>query len=104
MRSFFILRHYGLHNIISIQVILVTGGNTGIGYETVKELLLKNAKVYSASRSVEKAQRAADKLKKDTGTAPVLIQLDLGDIPSIKRAAAEFLSQENRLDVLFNSA
>lgn len=82
----------------------MTGGNAGIGYQTVKELLVKNAKVYSASRSIEKAQIAADKMKKEVGKAPILIQLDLGNLSSVKKAATEFLSQENKLDILFNNA
>jgi len=37
------------------KVILVTGGNTGIGKETCKQLLVKDAKVYLAARSATKA-------------------------------------------------
>ncbi|GJJ10480.1 hypothetical protein Clacol_004706 [Clathrus columnatus] len=89
---------------LSGKIIFITGGNAGCGYQTVKELLLKNAKVYSAARSVEKAQIAADQLKRDIGKSPILIQLDLGDLASVKRAALDFLSKEDRLDVLFNNA
>lgn len=82
----------------------MTGGNTGIGFHTVRELLLKNAKVYLAARSPSKAKEAIEKLEKETGKESILLQLDLGDLNSIKKAAREFLSKENKLDILFNNA
>ncbi|KAF7303475.1 Short-chain dehydrogenase/reductase family protein [Mycena indigotica] len=87
------------------KVILVTGGNTGIGYETVKQLLLKNATVYLAARSPEKAAIAIAQLKAETnGKEAVFLQLDLADLPSVKKAAEAFLAQEEKLDVLINNA
>ncbi|KAF7296233.1 Short-chain dehydrogenase/reductase family protein [Mycena chlorophos] len=88
------------------KVIIVTGGNTGIGYETVKQLLLKNAKVYLAARSAEKANTAIEALRAETsskGTA-VFLALDLSDLESVKKAAAEFLEKDAKLDVLINNA
>jgi NAD(P)-dependent dehydrogenase (short-subunit alcohol dehydrogenase family) len=81
----------------------VTGGNTGIGYETVKQLLLKNAKVYLAARSVDKAAAAIKRLEGETKKSAVFLQLDLADLPSVRRAAESFLAQEARLDILFNN-
>ncbi|KAF8522624.1 NAD(P)-binding protein [Hysterangium stoloniferum] len=89
---------------LSGKVTLVTGGNSGIGYHTVRHLLLKNAKVYLAARSVSKAAEAIAKLKEDTGKEAIMLKLDLGDLPSIKKAAAEFLQKEEGLDILFNNA
>ncbi|GAA5857655.1 hypothetical protein JCM8547_004317 [Rhodosporidiobolus lusitaniae] len=40
------------------KVVIVTGANTGVGFETAKQLVLKNAKVYVASRSEEKGTKA----------------------------------------------
>ncbi|KAF7303594.1 NAD(P)-binding protein [Mycena indigotica] len=51
------------------QVILVTGGNSGIGFETVKALLAHNAKVYLAARSKSKATEAINALEAATGNA-----------------------------------
>ena len=76
---------------LSGKVIIVTGANTGIGYETAKELLKKNAKVYLACRSTEKAEKAIAKLKEETGKEGIFLQLDLGELKSIKKAAEEFL-------------
>ncbi|KAJ7809844.1 NAD-P-binding protein [Mycena olivaceomarginata] len=88
---------------LSGKIVLVTGGNTGIGYETVKQLLLKNAKVYLAARSVDKAAAAIKRLEGETKKSAVFLQLDLADLPSVRRAAESFLAQEARLDILFNN-
>ncbi|KAF8195242.1 hypothetical protein K438DRAFT_1968560 [Mycena galopus ATCC 62051] len=88
---------------LSGKIILVTGGNTGIGYETVKQLLLKNAKVYLAARSPDKAAAAIKRLEIETKKTAIFLQLDLADLPSVRRAAESFLAQEDRLDILFNN-
>ncbi|VDB92602.1 unnamed protein product [Peniophora sp. CBMAI 1063] len=89
---------------LSGKVMIVTGGNAGVGKETVKALLLHNAKVYMASRNSEKARAAIDELRQETGKEAIFMQLDLSDLESIKQAAAVFLSQETVLHVLFNNA
>ncbi|RPD56664.1 NAD(P)-binding protein [Lentinus tigrinus ALCF2SS1-7] len=89
---------------LSGQVILVTGGNVGIGYETVKVLLQRNAKVYLAARSKAKADAAIASLKDTTGKEAIFLELDLANLAAIKRAADEFLSKEHELHVLFNNA
>ncbi|KAL6302935.1 NAD(P)-binding protein [Sparassis latifolia] len=86
------------------QVIIVTGGNAGIGRETVKALLSHNAKVYMAGRNPEKMQLAIKELQEETGREALPMVVDLADLSSIKAAAEEFLSKEERLDVLFNNA
>ncbi|KAJ7725305.1 NAD-binding protein [Mycena maculata] len=88
---------------LSGKVTLVTGGTTGIGYETVKQLLLKNAKVYLAARSPDKAAAAIKRLEKETNKSAIFIQLDLADLPSVRKAAETFLAHESRLDILFNN-
>ncbi|KAJ7751887.1 NAD-binding protein [Mycena maculata] len=85
------------------KIVLVTGRNTGIGYHTVKHLLLKNAKVYLAARSAEKGAAAIHQLEKETGKKALFLQLDLADLVSVRRAATEFLEREPRLDILFNN-
>ena len=80
------------------------GGNRGIGKETVRALLQRNATVYMASRNRDAAFAAIKELKDDTGKAARFLHLDLISIHSIRRAAHEFLSKESRLDVLINGA
>ncbi|KAJ7617248.1 NAD(P)-binding protein [Roridomyces roridus] len=89
---------------LSGKVVIVTGGYSGIGYETVKQLLLKNAKVYLAGRSSDKAATAIQSLEAETKGKAFFLQLDLGDLPSVRKAAENFLEKEEKLDILFNNA
>ncbi|KAF5340805.1 hypothetical protein D9758_017655 [Tetrapyrgos nigripes] len=86
------------------KVMIVTGGNTGIGKETVKALLEKNAKVYLGACNQAKAEAAIEDLRQKTGKEAMWVKLDLADLKSVKAAAEEFSSKEERLDVLFNNA
>ncbi|KAG2009781.1 hypothetical protein CC2G_012670 [Coprinopsis cinerea AmutBmut pab1-1] len=86
------------------KVIIVTGGNSGIGYDTVKALLEHEATVYIVSRNESKALPVIDELEKETGKRALYIQAELSDLSSVKRAAEQFLSKEDRLDILYNNA
>ncbi|KAL0066451.1 short-chain alcohol dehydrogenase [Marasmius tenuissimus] len=76
---------------LSGRVVMVTGGNTGIGYETAKAVLAKNAKVYIACRSSEKGQSAITRLREQTGKDAHFLKLDLSSFASIEQAVQEFL-------------
>ncbi|EUC48590.1 hypothetical protein COCMIDRAFT_33871 [Bipolaris oryzae ATCC 44560] len=91
------------------SIILVTGGNTGIGYETVKALYAssKPYKVLMGSRSLEKASDAISKLKTEVPESKSeveAIQLDIEDDESIEKAFEEVKSKYGRLDTLVNNA
>ncbi|KAM5535833.1 hypothetical protein V8D89_010451 [Ganoderma adspersum] len=86
------------------RVAIVTGGNTGIGKETIKALLQHNAKVYLAARSKEKADAAIAELNAATGKEALFLELDLASLASVKKAAEDFLSKEQELHILFNNA
>ena len=86
------------------KVMIVTGGNTGIGKETVKVLLQHNAKVYLAARSRSKAEAAIKDLKDETGKDAIFLELDLSSLASVRKAAEEFLNKEHELHILFNNA
>ncbi|KAG8862434.1 hypothetical protein FRB96_001505 [Tulasnella sp. 330] len=86
---------------LSGKVVIVTGGNSGIGKHTA--LLNKNAKVYMASRSQEKAEAAINDLKRETGKEAIFLELDLASLHKVTRAAQEFKSKEKELHILFNS-
>ncbi|KAE8138690.1 short chain dehydrogenase [Aspergillus pseudotamarii] len=89
------------------QVIVVTGGNVGLGYETIRQLSEHNpARIYLATRSRDKAERAITDLQQANPkfTSIRFLELDLASFESVKAAAAEFLSQESRLDILVNNA
>ncbi|KAJ3753654.1 short chain dehydrogenase [Lentinula raphanica] len=93
---------------LSGRVAIVTGGNTGLGYITVRELARKGARVYMLSRTDARAFAAIDKIKGELG--PELnpqveyINFDLLSLNSAKKAADTFLQKEKRLDVLVNNA
>lgn len=89
------------------QVYIVTGSNTGVGKELAQILYSKNAKVYIAARSEERANKAIEEIKKAAPTstgALVFLSLDLGDLTTIKASVGRFLALEEKLDVLFNNA
>jgi NAD(P)-dependent dehydrogenase (short-subunit alcohol dehydrogenase family) len=88
---------------LSGKVIIVTGANTGVGFETAKALLAHNARVYVAARNQEKAEAAIEQLKTVTGVQALFLKLDLANLKSVKAAAEEFLSKEKELHVLFNN-
>ncbi|CAL1712016.1 unnamed protein product [Somion occarium] len=86
------------------RVVIVTGGNAGVGKETVKALLEHDAKVYMGCRSKSKAEVAMKELKEATGKDAIFLELDLSSLESVKCAAQEFLSKENELHILFLNA
>lgn len=71
---------------------------------TVQALLQHNAKVYMATRSKEKAEKAIASLKEATGKEAIFHELDLSSLASVKKSAEEFLAKEHELHILFNNA
>ena len=87
------------------KVAVVTGANTGVGYHTALELLRKGAKVYVAARNEEKAKAAISKMAAEAGGKQAsFLQLDLADLHSVKKAAAEIKRMESRVDILIANA
>lgn len=90
---------------LSGKTFLVTGANTGIGKETVRNLAGRGARVVMAGRSEERNREAIREIASDTGNTDLdWIPLDLGDLASVRAAAATFLASGDRLDVLINNA
>ncbi|RDW68636.1 putative estradiol 17 beta-dehydrogenase [Coleophoma crateriformis] len=89
------------------KVYIVSGANSGMGQELSRVLYAKNAKVYVACRSEEKATKAIAQIKKAAPKSNgklVFLSLDLADLNKVKAAAQSFLAQESKLHVLFNNA
>lgn len=87
------------------KVAIVTGANTGIGYETALDLFKKGAKVYVACRNEEKALSAMARMKANGGTGELIYgHLDLASLRSVKAFANFITSTEQRLDLLVNNA
>ena len=87
------------------KVVVVTGGNSGIGFGAVKAFARKGADTVLACRSPERGQAALEALKADVPAAKAEVMLlDLASLASIERFATEFTERYSRLDVLANNA
>jgi NAD(P)-dependent dehydrogenase (short-subunit alcohol dehydrogenase family) len=83
---------------------IVTGANTGIGFEAAKALAGKGARVLLGCRDQAKAEDAMARIRQATPAADVaFLPLDLADLASVREAAA-IAAREPRLDVLLNNA
>ena len=96
------------------RVFLITGGSSGIGFETAKILYHLNGTVYITSRSASSAEAAVQSIlsftphasqvgKSARGTLKYLI-LNLSDLSTIKSSATTLLKEVNRLDVVWHNA
>ncbi|CAH1760046.1 14592_t:CDS:2 [Entrophospora sp. SA101] len=82
------------------KVVAITGGNTGIGYVTCRELARKNAHVFVLSRSIERGKAAVEKIKQETKNQNVeFLQLDLQSLKSVKECAESFLARKLPLHI-----
>lgn len=87
------------------RVAIVTGANSGIGYETAKALAGKGATVVLACRNLEKADIAAGEIRLGNKDANLdIIHLDLADLGSVRQFAETFISRHEKLDLLINNA
>ena len=82
------------------KVAVVTGGYSGIGLETTRALVNAGARVYVPVRDPAKAQANLAEF----GEAVVTGQMDLGDLDSVRRYAAEVAAAEPKIDLLLNNA
>jgi len=87
------------------RLAVVSGANTGLGFETARVLAARGASVVLAVRDAEKGKAAAARI---AGTAPganVTVQpLDLASLESIRAAAGELRARHPRIDLLVNNA
>lgn len=87
------------------KIVLLTGGNDGIGKQTAIGLAKKGATIIIACRKMEKAEQAVETIIKASENDRVAaIPLDLASFDSIRRCAERFQSEYDRLDVLVNNA
>lgn len=90
---------------LSDKVIILNGGNSGVGFEAAKEFARKGAHVILACRNMEKARAAMDEIVADIPGASVeIMALDLASLDSVRQFATAFNDKHDRLDILVNNA
>ncbi|KAH9910002.1 NAD(P)-binding protein [Xylariomycetidae sp. FL2044] len=91
------------------KVFVMTGGNSGLGFELCRMLYKGGATIYMATRSRARAEAAFQAIRDahPTSSQPArlkFLQLLMSDLVSVRNAAAQFAEMETRLDVLWNNA
>ena len=84
----------------NVQIVVITGGNSGIGKETARELSRRGARVTILCRSEAKALEAIE----DIGASVEYRNLDLSSLASVKNCAQGLLKDNEYIDVLINNA
>jgi NAD(P)-dependent dehydrogenase (short-subunit alcohol dehydrogenase family) len=93
------------------KVFLVTGGSNGLGIDEVKVFAKAGAHVFFTSRDLPKGERVRDEILKELKSEQSeveprieVIKMDLLSFDSVRKAAAEFRSRTDKLNVLVNNA
>ncbi|MGO9548022.1 SDR family NAD(P)-dependent oxidoreductase [Mycobacterium sp.] len=87
------------------RVAVITGANTGLGYETALALAAHGAHVVLAVRNLDKGKDAAARITAASPHADVVLQeLDLTSLDSVRAAARQLRSDHDRIDLLINNA
>ncbi|EPA1861529.1 SDR family oxidoreductase [Klebsiella michiganensis] len=85
------------------KIALITGANKGIGFETALKLGQQGITVYIGSRDSNRGNAAVEKLR-NTGIDARFIHIDLGDLVTVDKAAAQLSNEHGHLDILINNA
>ena len=87
------------------RVAVITGSNTGLGFDTAKVLAARGATVVLACRDTAKADAAAERLRQMSTAATVAVEeLNLGSLESVRNAAAAIGNRYPSIDLLVNNA
>ena len=88
-----------------MKKVIITGGNSGIGYQAAKQLAEKGWLVTLFCRRKASAEQACEEIRQQTGNLQVdYILADLSDLESVKKAVEQYIQKEEALDVLINNA
>ncbi len=91
--------------LLANRTAVVTGANSGLGYETSLALARAGARVILACRDEAKGGDAQDRIRREVPAADVrLCQLDLADLGSVRKFASAFSAEHEGLDILVNNA
>jgi len=87
----------------SPRIVLITGANRGIGWETARQLARRGFSAVIATRDERKGQEAVHSLQAEGGKA-IFLPLDVSSSASISSSARQYAMISDRLDVLINNA
>ena len=102
-----IIKDEELESQLSEKTILITGGSSGLGIETVRALAHTGAKVVIGVRDMPKAKGVLEDILQDSsldGSQLELLEMDLNSLDSVRNAARSFLSKHDQLNILINNA
>jgi NAD(P)-dependent dehydrogenase (short-subunit alcohol dehydrogenase family) len=90
---------------LSGKLVVITGGNVGLGYETAKDLAGRHARVIMGCRNVQKGQEAVEAIQVATGNDAVeCLELDLSSLSSVRMFCSEVKSKYPPIDILILNA
>jgi NAD(P)-dependent dehydrogenase (short-subunit alcohol dehydrogenase family) len=89
---------------INDRIVVITGGNSGIGLATAIDLAQKGAAVVITARDLNRGRVAAGRIKADTGVAVMPMVLDLAALDSVRSFTDTLTARFGRIDVLVNNA
>ncbi|XP_044265895.1 retinol dehydrogenase 12 [Tribolium madens] len=97
--------HCPTRNRIDGKIVVITGGSSGIGLTTAKELAKKGARLILGVRNAERGKRALEYLLQECPETDAIIKLiDLNDFVSIREFANQINLEYERVDILINNA
>ncbi len=87
------------------KVVIITGANSGLGYENAKALAAKGAEIIMAVRDIEKGKNAVNEIYKTYNDANIqVMELDLSDLSSVTEFTENFKLKYNKINILINNA
>eukprot|EP01119_Soliformovum_irregulare_P001301 TRINITY_DN1102_c0_g1_i1.p1 TRINITY_DN1102_c0_g1~~TRINITY_DN1102_c0_g1_i1.p1 ORF type:complete len:364 (-),score=115.36 TRINITY_DN1102_c0_g1_i1:45-1136(-) len=87
------------------KTVMITGANSGLGYEATREIAARGGSVIMICRNLEKGTKARDEIVQKTGNNKLeLVILDISRPLEIKRFATDFVNSGRKLDYLVNNA
>ncbi|WP_096434759.1 SDR family NAD(P)-dependent oxidoreductase [Alteribacter populi] len=86
------------------RVVVITGASGGVGLEMVKEVAKMGGTPVMVARSYGKLLRLASEIKEESGIAPYVYELDVGDTSAVKQVFRSILASIGHVDVLINNA
>ncbi|XP_069705773.1 retinol dehydrogenase 12-like isoform X1 [Periplaneta americana] len=97
--------HCKTKSMLNGKVFIVTGANSGIGKETVRELARRKARVVMACRDLDKTKQVIEDIRREISSGELIpMLLDLASLESVKRFATEVLKDFPKINVLINNA